>query len=50
MINIRRVSLVFSLQSWLAETPEQRKTANTPAYMSIFMSCEFPKLCFRGIV
>ncbi|KAL1998503.1 hypothetical protein VTN02DRAFT_6051 [Thermoascus thermophilus] len=32
------VSLVFSFQSWLAETPEQRKTASTPAYMSIFMS------------
>ncbi|KAL2219134.1 translation initiation factor SUI1 [Thermoascus aurantiacus ATCC 26904] len=38
LINIRRVSLVFALQTWLAETPEQRKTANTPAYMSIFMS------------
>ncbi|KAJ5110924.1 hypothetical protein N7532_001459 [Penicillium argentinense] len=32
------VSFVFSLQSWLAESPEQKKTASTPAYMSVFMS------------
>ncbi|KAJ9236474.1 hypothetical protein DTO169E5_5746 [Paecilomyces variotii] len=32
------VSLVFSLQTWLAESPEQRKTASTPTYMSVFMS------------
>ncbi|KAJ5854470.1 hypothetical protein N7534_007013 [Penicillium rubens] len=33
------VSFVFSLQSWLGESPEQKKTAATPAYMSVFMSC-----------
>ncbi|CAG8905359.1 unnamed protein product [Penicillium egyptiacum] len=33
------VSFVFSLQSWLGESPEQKKTASTPAYMSVFMSC-----------
>ncbi|KGO71243.1 Eukaryotic translation initiation factor SUI1 [Penicillium italicum] len=32
------VSFVFSLQSWLGESPEQKKTASTPAYMSVFMS------------
>ncbi|KAJ5219869.1 hypothetical protein N7468_009073 [Penicillium chermesinum] len=32
------VSFVFSLQSWLAESPEQKKNAATPAYMSVFMS------------
>ncbi|KAF7591899.1 hypothetical protein BBP40_000870 [Aspergillus hancockii] len=32
------VSFVFSLQTWLGETPEQKKTASTPAYMSVFMS------------
>ncbi|KAJ5460150.1 uncharacterized protein N7458_001702 [Penicillium daleae] len=32
------VSFVFSLQTWLAESPEQKKNAATPAYMSVFMS------------
>ncbi|KGO37275.1 Eukaryotic translation initiation factor SUI1 [Penicillium expansum] len=38
------VSFVFSLQSWLGESPEQKKTASTPAYMSVFMSYLFPSL------
>ncbi|KAL4885016.1 translation initiation factor SUI1 [Aspergillus karnatakaensis] len=33
-----RVAFVFSLQSWLGETAEQKKTATTPAYMSVGMS------------
>ncbi|KAL1962440.1 hypothetical protein VTN77DRAFT_9711 [Rasamsonia byssochlamydoides] len=32
------VSLIFALQNWLAETPEQKRIASTPAYMSVFMS------------
>ncbi|KAF9888422.1 hypothetical protein FE257_008700 [Aspergillus nanangensis] len=32
------VSFVFSLQSWLGESPEQKKNASTPAYMSVLMS------------
>lgn len=32
------VSFVFSLQSWLGETPEQKRSAATPAYMSVLMS------------
>ncbi|KAF2867174.1 hypothetical protein BDV95DRAFT_582717 [Massariosphaeria phaeospora] len=32
------VSVVFSLQSWLAETPEQKKTSTTPAYFSVGMA------------
>ncbi|KAJ0422108.1 hypothetical protein BJY00DRAFT_280916 [Aspergillus carlsbadensis] len=32
------VAFVFSLQSWLGETAEQKKTATTPAYMSVLMS------------
>ncbi|EAA60784.1 hypothetical protein AN4742.2 [Aspergillus nidulans FGSC A4] len=32
------VAMVFSLQSWLGETEEQRKNATTPAYMSVGMS------------
>ncbi|KAJ4287009.1 hypothetical protein N0V90_012890 [Kalmusia sp. IMI 367209] len=32
------VAVVFALQSWLAETPEQRRTAATPAYFSVGMS------------
>ena len=31
---------MFSLQGWLAESPEQKKTAATPAYMSVLMSCK----------
>ncbi|PWY67501.1 translation initiation factor SU [Aspergillus heteromorphus CBS 117.55] len=38
MFTRNRVSFVFSLQSWLGETPEQKRTASTPAYMSVFMS------------
>ncbi|KAJ5118618.1 hypothetical protein N7526_010255 [Penicillium atrosanguineum] len=33
------VSFVFSLQSWLGESEDQKKTASTPAYMSVGMSC-----------
>ncbi|OJK00691.1 hypothetical protein ASPACDRAFT_42182 [Aspergillus aculeatus ATCC 16872] len=32
------VSFVFSLQSWLGETPDQKRNASTPAYMSVLMS------------
>ncbi|KAN0072082.1 hypothetical protein V8E54_009811 [Elaphomyces granulatus] len=32
------VSFVYALQTWLAETPEQRRTGSTPAYMTVFMS------------
>ncbi|KAE8350275.1 translation initiation factor SU [Aspergillus coremiiformis] len=35
------VSFVFSLQSWLGETSEQKRTASTPAYMSVFMASAF---------
>ncbi|EZF11827.1 hypothetical protein H112_07055 [Trichophyton rubrum D6] len=31
-------SLVFTLQTWLAESEDQRKASTTPAYMSVFMS------------
>jgi hypothetical protein len=33
-----RVAVVFALQSWLAESPEQRKTSATPAYFQVGMS------------
>ncbi len=33
-----RVSVVYSVQSWLAETPEQKKTSTTPAYFSVGMA------------
>ncbi|CAI7663917.1 unnamed protein product [Penicillium pancosmium] len=35
---VNQVSFVFSLQSWLSESPEQKKNASTPAYMSVMMS------------
>ncbi|KAL4862935.1 hypothetical protein BDV12DRAFT_190065 [Aspergillus spectabilis] len=38
MFTRNRVAFVFSLQSWLGETAEQKKTATTPAYMSVGMS------------
>ncbi|KAM5476878.1 DNA polymerase zeta [Microsporum audouinii] len=31
-------SLVFTLQTWLAESEDQKKASTTPAYMSVFMS------------
>jgi hypothetical protein len=33
-----RVAVVFAIQSWLAETPEQKKTSTTPAYFQVGMS------------
>ncbi|KAJ4373883.1 Eukaryotic translation initiation factor eIF-1 [Neocucurbitaria cava] len=32
------VAVVFAIQSWLAETPEQKRTATTPAYFQVGMS------------
>ncbi|KAF1841448.1 SUI1-domain-containing protein [Cucurbitaria berberidis CBS 394.84] len=32
------VAVVFAIQSWLAETPEQKRTASTPAYLQVGMS------------
>merc|ERR1711964_239225 len=32
------VAVVFTIQSWLAETPEQKKTSTTPAYFQVGMS------------
>ncbi|KAF2643440.1 hypothetical protein P280DRAFT_447027 [Massarina eburnea CBS 473.64] len=32
------VAVVFALQSWLAESPEQRRNSTTPAYFSVGMS------------
>lgn len=36
-----RTSLVFSLQTYLAETPEQKKNSTGPGYLSVFMSGTF---------
>lgn len=41
-LTIRRVAFVFAFQTWLAETPEKKKTASTPAYMNVIMSCLYP--------
>ncbi|CBX95034.1 hypothetical protein LEMA_P114490.1 [Plenodomus lingam JN3] len=32
------VAVVFAIQSWLAETPEQRKTSTSPAYFQVGMA------------
>ncbi|KAF2176169.1 translation initiation factor SU [Zopfia rhizophila CBS 207.26] len=34
-------AVVFALQSWLAETPEQKRTSATPAYFSVGMAYPF---------
>ncbi|OCK83152.1 hypothetical protein K432DRAFT_379783 [Lepidopterella palustris CBS 459.81] len=31
-------AVVFALQSWLAETPEQKRTSTTPGYFSVGMA------------
>lgn len=36
-----RVAVVFAIQAWLAETPEQKKTSSTPAYFQVGMSGEY---------
>jgi hypothetical protein len=36
-----RVAVVFAIQSWLAESPEQAKSSATPAYFQVGMSGEF---------
>ncbi|KAF3482302.1 uncharacterized protein GIQ15_05061 [Arthroderma uncinatum] len=38
MFTRNRSSLVFTLQTWLAESPDQKKASSAPAYMSVFMS------------
>lgn len=40
LISRRRVAVVFAIQSWLAESAEQRKTSTTPAYFQVGMSCK----------
>ena len=39
---LSRASLLFSLQNWLAETPEQSRKAGTPAYVGVGMSGKTP--------
>ncbi|MCJ1370126.1 Eukaryotic translation initiation factor eIF-1 [Loxospora ochrophaea] len=34
-------SVMFALQTWLAETPEQKRTAATPGYFSVGMAYPF---------
>lgn len=31
-------AVIFALQTWLAETPEQKKKASTPGYFSVLMA------------
>lgn len=39
-----RVAVVFAIQAWLAETPEQKRTSTTPAYFQVGMSSKFPPI------
>ncbi|EEH34828.2 hypothetical protein PAAG_05875 [Paracoccidioides lutzii Pb01] len=45
-------SVTFSLQSWMAETPQQRKKASTPGYMASWpsLSYVYPPVAFRPLV
>ncbi|KAJ8105162.1 hypothetical protein OPT61_g10347 [Boeremia exigua] len=38
MFTRNKVAVVFSVQSWLAETPDQKKKSTTPAYFSVGMA------------
>ena len=38
VLMLSRASLVFAVQTWLAETPDQAKKAGTPSYLSVGMS------------
>ena len=43
-----RVAVVFAVQSWLAETPEQRRNSTTPAYFTVGMSSKsYPPLAIQ---
>jgi translation initiation factor 1 len=41
MLICSRVAVVFAVQSWLAESAEQRATSSTPGYFSVGMACKF---------
>ncbi|CAF9909378.1 MAG: Eukaryotic translation initiation factor eIF-1 [Heterodermia speciosa] len=38
MFTKNKASLVFAIQTWLAETPEQTRTSGTPSYLSVGMA------------
>jgi hypothetical protein len=33
-----RVAVVFSLQTWMAETPAKKKAASTPGYLNVALA------------
>lgn len=35
-----RTAVIFAVQSWLAETSEQRQKSSTPGYFSVGMACK----------
>lgn len=41
MLTVARASVIFSVQNWLSETPDSKKTAATPGYFSVGMSRKF---------
>ncbi|KAL8826788.1 MAG: hypothetical protein Q9191_003587 [Dirinaria sp. TL-2023a] len=47
-------SLVFAIQTWLAETPEQTRKAGTPSYLSVGMSLMAvavkPTIAYRTVI
>ena len=48
-----RASLVFAIQTWLAETPEQTRTSGTPSYLSVGMAGQYVQPlenCLRLII
>lgn len=47
LLTPRRVSVIFTLQTWLAESPAKRKTsAATPGYLNVGLAGKFLQIRF----
>jgi hypothetical protein len=47
---VGRASVAFSIQNWLGESEEAKKTSSQPAYFSVGMACEYLiPLCYREL-
>lgn len=39
-MDLLRIAVVYSIQTWLGESEESRKNATTPGYLNVGMACE----------
>ena len=44
---LSRTAVLVALQHWLAETPQQRKTASQPGYLTVGLSCAWTRPIIR---